>query len=92
VRELSALRASPNTFEADETRLLQRMTIQESVRQWLTLQLAFEPQLQQTAALFAPERQAALAQLQLSLHRLAEWQERYGKSLSIRSGASTAAE
>ena len=65
MRELSALRESPDTFEADETRLLQRMTIQESVSQWLALQRAFEPQLQQTAVLFAPERQAALAQLQL---------------------------
>ncbi len=78
MRELSVLRESQAAFEADETRLLQSMTIQESIRQWLALQRAFEPQLQQTAALFAPERQAALAQLQLRLHRLAEWQERYG--------------
>jgi len=86
VRELSALRESPDTFEADETRLLQRMTIQESVSQWLALQRAFEPQLRQTTTLFAPERQAALAQLQLSLHRLAAWQEHHGKSLSISPG------
>ncbi len=78
MRELSALRASQDAFEADETRLLQSMTVQESVRQWLALQRAFEPQLQQTAALFAPERQAALAQLQLRLHRLVEWQGRHG--------------
>jgi len=78
MQELSALRGNPNAFEADEIRLLQSMTVQEGVRQWLALQLAFEPQLQQTAALFAPERQAALAQLQLALRRLAEWQERHG--------------
>jgi hypothetical protein len=92
VRELRALRESPDTFEADETRRLQSMTIQESVHQWLALQLAFEPQLQQTAALVAPERQAALAQLQLRLHRLAEWQRHHGKSCSIHSGASETAE
>ena len=65
MQELSALRENQDAFEADETRLLQSMTIQESVHQWMALQRAFEPQLQQTAVLFAPERQAALAQLQL---------------------------
>ncbi len=74
MRELGALRESQYALEADETRLLQGMTIHESVRQWLTLQRAFEPQLQRTASLFASERQAALAQLQLRLRRLAEWQ------------------
>ncbi len=74
MRGLSTLRESQNAFEADETRLLQSMTVQESIRQWLALQHAFEPQLQQTAALFAPERQAVLTQLQLRLRRLAEWQ------------------
>jgi len=92
VRELSALRESQDAFESDETRLLQSMTIQESIRQWLALQLAFEPQLQQTTALFAPGRYAALAQLQLRLRRLVEWQEQDGKSVSIRSGASKTAE
>lgn len=82
MRKLSVLRESQEAFRADETRLLQSMTIQESVHQWLALQLAFEPQLQQTAALFASERQAALAQLQLRLRRLAEWQGRHGKSLA----------
>lgn len=83
MRELSALRASPAAFEADETRLLQSMTIQESIQQWLALQLTFEPQLQQTAALFAPERQAALAQLQLRLRRLVEWQGEYGNCHAV---------
>lgn len=75
LRELGALRQDQDAFEAEETRLLRIMTAQESVRQWLALQQAFEPQLRQTAALFAPERQAALAELQLRLRRLAEWQE-----------------
>ena len=72
MRELSILREGRDAVEADETRLLQSMTIQESVHQSLALQRAFEPQLQQTAALFAPERQAAPAKLQLRLRRLAE--------------------
>lgn len=40
---LSTLCRSPEAFEADETHLLQNMTIRESVRLWLTLQSAFEP-------------------------------------------------
>ncbi len=81
MQELSALRQDQDAFEAEETRLLQTMTVQESVRQWLALQRAFEPQLQQTAVLFAPDQQAALAELQTRLRRLADWQEQYGKSL-----------
>jgi hypothetical protein len=90
VQELSALRESQDAFETEETRLLQSVTVQESAHQWLVLQCAFEPQLQQMAALSAPERQAALAQLQLRLRRVAEWQEQYGKPLSIHSGTSKA--
>jgi hypothetical protein len=92
VRELSVLRESQDAFEAEETRLLQSMTVQESVQQWLALQRVFEPQLRQTAALFASERQAALAQLQHRLRRLAEWQGQYGESLSIHSGTPKATE
>ena len=92
MRELSILREGWEAVEAEETHLLQSVTVQESALQWLTLQRAFEPQLQQTAALFAPERQAALAQLQRRLRRLAERQGQYGKSLSIHSGTSKATE
>ena len=74
MRELRTLREDWKMVEAEETRLLQSMTVQASARQWLALQRAFEPQLQQTAALFARERQAALAELQLRPRRLAEWQ------------------
>ena len=79
MRELSSLREGWDAFEEEETRLLRAMTVQESMRQWLMLQEAFEPQLQQTATLFAPERWAALAELQARLHRLAEWQEQHGQ-------------
>ena len=85
MHELRTLREDWEMVEAEETCLLQSMTVQASARQWLALQRAFEPQLQETAALFAPERQAALAQLQLRLHRLEEWQEQHGKPLSFHS-------
>ena len=78
MRQLSALREGWEMAEAEETRLLRRMTIQESVRLWLMLQRSFEAQLQQTAALFGPERQAALAQFQARLLALAEWREQHG--------------
>jgi hypothetical protein len=78
MRQLSALREGWEMVEAEETRLLRGMTIQESIRVWLMLQRSFEAQLQQTAALFGPERQAALAQFQARLLRLAEWQEQHG--------------
>ena len=89
---LDTLREGWSVVEADETRLLRGMTIQESIRLWLTLQRAFERQLQQTAALFGPERRIALAELQLRLRRLAEWQELDGRSLSVYSSASEAPE
>jgi hypothetical protein len=80
MRDLSALREGWETIEAEETRLLRALTVQDSVRQWLMLQRTFEVQLQNTAALFAPERQAALAQFQSRLHQIAEWQAQHGKS------------
>ena len=79
MRELSALREGWEAVEAVETRLLRGLTAQESIRQWLILQRSCEAQLQQTAAIFGPERQAALAQLQARLRRMAEWQEQHGE-------------
>jgi hypothetical protein len=55
--------------EAEETRLLTQMTIQDSLRHLLALYRAFEPHLQQTEAIFRAERLAHLAELQ---HRLAQ--------------------
>ena len=75
MRELRTLREGWEMVEAEESRLLRGMTIQDSIRQWLMLQRSFEAQLQQTAALFGPERQAALAQFQARLLRLAEWRD-----------------
>lgn len=80
MRELRASREGWESLETEETRLLRRTSPQESVRQWLMLQRTFEVQLQNTSALFAPERQAALAQLQSRLQDIAEWQAQHGKS------------
>jgi hypothetical protein len=89
---LKTLRQDWEALEAEETRLLRRMTVQESLRQWLMLQAAFEPQLQATDALFAEERRAALGELQARLARLAEWQRRHGATLPVGQGPAAAAE
>ena len=78
MRELGTLREGWDALEADEIRLLRRLTVHESIRQWLILQRTFEPQLQETAAIFGSERQTALVQLQSRLRRLAEWQKEHG--------------
>jgi len=54
----------------EEARLPQVTTVQESLRQWIALQMAFEWQLQQTTALFGSDRWAALIELQARLRRL----------------------
>jgi hypothetical protein len=79
-------------MEAEETRLLRRMTPQESLRQWLMLQAAFEPQLRATEALFAEERRAALVELQVRLAQLAEWQKQNGATFPLGQGAAATAE
>ena len=89
---LTALRQDWEAIEAEETRLLRRMTVQESLRQWLMLQSAFEPQLQATDALFAEERRAALGELQARLTQEAEWQKRNGATLPLSHGAAAAAD
>jgi len=70
--DLSVLRQNGDAFEEEETRLLRALTVQESLRQWLELQMAFEWQLQQTAHLFEQDRQDALAELQARLQKLEE--------------------
>ncbi|HEY4689427.1 MAG TPA: hypothetical protein VIK33_08955 [Anaerolineae bacterium] len=92
MRELRALREGWETVEVNATRLLRRLTTQESIRQWLVLQRSFEAQLQQTATLFRPERRAALAQLQARLRRMAEWQEQHGESAPVHRSASATPE
>jgi hypothetical protein len=72
VEDLSVLREGFNSLQKEEILLLRAMTIEESIRQWVELQTAFESQLQQTASLFERDRQAALAELQARLQRLVD--------------------
>jgi hypothetical protein len=70
--DLRGVRDGWQEVEAEETRLLSQMTIQDSLRWLLALQRAFEPQLQETEALFRAERLAYLEELQRRLARLGE--------------------
>ncbi len=90
MRDLSAVRRGWEEVERTEAGLPHQMSSQGSLRQWLEMQQVFERQLRDTEALFGPERQLALAELQSRLRRLAEWQERYGEPGSVHSEAPTA--
>lgn len=92
LRRLRQVWEDVHDLEAEETRRLRAMTVQESLQQWLALQRAFEWQLQQTASVFAADRHAALAELQARLRRLAEYQKQHGQSLSLDSASATTAE
>ena len=89
MRDLRALREGWEDVAAEETRLLRDLTIEESARQLLRLQQAFEPQLQATAHLFASQRWGALAELQARLQRLAEWQAQHEQSIHLDPGIAT---
>jgi len=67
--DLSPVRDGWQEVEAEETWLLSQMTVQDSLRQLLALQRAFEPHLQQTEALYRAERLACLEELQSRLWR-----------------------
>jgi len=75
-KDLSHMRDGWDEVEAEETRLLRQMTVQESLRHYLELQRAFEHQLQETESLFRAERLAYLEELQRRLSALARWMER----------------
>ena len=74
-RSLRHLRSGWQQVEAEQAMLLRRLTTEESLRDLLSLQNAFEPQLRQTESLFRAERLAYLEDLQDKLNRLAEWTE-----------------
>lgn len=69
---LSAAREEQDAIFAQETALLRALTVEESLRQWLILQVTFEEQLRQTAVLFESERRDALKNLQDRLLKLNE--------------------
>ena len=67
MRDLKSIREGWDQVEIQEARLLRQMSVQESVGYLLALYRAFEPQLQQTEALYRAERMAYLEELQARL-------------------------
>ncbi|MBI4770679.1 MAG: hypothetical protein HY784_09815 [Chloroflexi bacterium] len=76
MRDLSTVRDGWEAVEAVETRLLREMTLREGLRDQIALQAEFEPQLQETEALFRPDREAMLIELQQRLFRFSHWYRR----------------
>ena len=74
--KLSRLRDGWEEAEIEEARLLRNMTIEESIGHLLSLQDAFEPELQRTEGLFRSERLATLKDLQKRLIKLEDWNKR----------------
>lgn len=70
--DLSRVRDGWREVEAEKTRLLTQMSIQDSLRHLLALQRAFEPHLRQTEPLFRADRLAYLEDLQRRLAQLDE--------------------
>jgi len=70
LHDLSHVREGWEAIEAQETRLLRQMTVEESLQQLLNLHRTFEAQLQETEPLFRAERMAYLEELQRRLLKL----------------------
>lgn len=77
MRNLRAVRAGWDEIEAEETRLLRDLTVDEGIRQLIALHRAFESQLQETEDFFRADRTAYLTELQGRLSQLAEWRGEY---------------
>lgn len=76
MRKLSEARTGWDVMEAEETRLLRAMTIEESLAVYAKLQRAWEPHLRATEAEFRPMRFEYLRELQERLMRLEIWKRR----------------
>jgi hypothetical protein len=76
MRGLKTLREGWDKVQTEEAALPIRLTVYESVRQYLILYNTFAFQLQQTEPIFRPEREIHLAELQQRLRRVADWQRK----------------
>ena len=74
MHDLSSLRITQDLEELEGQLASMDNSRQESARQWLVLQQAFEGQLRETEALFAQDRREALIDIQIRLKQLEEWQ------------------
>ncbi len=77
MKELRSLREGWADIKREEAKLRPILTIEESVSQFLALYQTFD--LEETEAIFGPERRAHLRALQQRLKRIAEWEQAYGR-------------
>lgn len=78
MQELKSLRDVWGEAQAEADKLSSKLTIEESIEQFLALYQTFAPELNKTEALFRPEREAFLINFQQRLQRIAQWQEENG--------------
>jgi hypothetical protein len=73
MQDLSTLRSRWTEIEKEETRLLRKMTIAESLRAFAMLYEAFAARFREDELAYQAEREAALIEQQCRLRRLADW-------------------
>jgi hypothetical protein len=67
MKQLAQLRQDWTEIDQQETQYLRMMTLSDGLRQYVRLQAEFEPQLQATEAMFRPQRNQMLIDLQSRL-------------------------
>lgn len=75
MRDLKTLREGWDEVEREERRLADHLTLEQSVRIFLSLCAAMEPLMKETEALFRRDREAYLTELQARLRRLEDWRQ-----------------
>lgn len=78
MRSLDKARDGWDEFERRKRRFADELTIEESLRIFLSLQQALEPMMEETEEIFRAERMAYLAELQARLLKLEEWRKKNG--------------
>ena len=78
MRDLKTHRQGWDEVEREERRLADDLTIEQSVRIFISLCDSMAPLMKETEELFRPEREAYLIELQERLRRLEAWRRQHG--------------
>jgi hypothetical protein len=77
--DLKGWREKYDLMEQEEDRIYQSLTIEESVKVYLSLCHTFAPLIEETKDIFLAEREEYLNNLQSRMHKLSLWlQQKYG--------------
>jgi hypothetical protein len=80
MRDLKTHRQGWEEIEREQRRFADDLTIDQSVRIFLSLCDTMAPLMKETEELFRNEREAYLAELQARLRRLDAWRDQYGST------------